>query len=66
MTTNMKFHDRPVTKDGMSGMNTKMQGPGRVVQDRSYFMTQIRQKCQQTCEEIEKMKNKMENMNKET
>ena len=40
----MQVSERPVTQQGMSGMRTAGQGPGRQVLDKSYFMAELRQK----------------------
>lgn len=36
-----------MTQQGMSGMKTAGQGPGRQVLDKSYFLTELRQKKQE-------------------
>lgn len=44
LRTDLKVAERPVTQQGMSGLKTAGQGPGRQVMDRSYFLNELRAK----------------------
>ncbi|EGR30620.1 intraflagellar transport protein, putative [Ichthyophthirius multifiliis] len=57
---NLKIIERPVTKDGMTGMSTKPQSQGRVYQDKGYFMNILRQKTSDIIDQIKKFKEKVE------
>ena len=45
-----------MTQQGMMGMRIKTAGPGRQVQDASYFITLLRTKCSELTSEITKFK----------
>ena len=45
LNTNIQVAERPVTQQGMMGMKVQPQGPGRQVQDRSYYMAELRKRC---------------------
>jgi len=47
LNTEVKVADRPLTQMGVKGMHTALQGPGRQVYDKTYYMTQLRQKIQE-------------------
>jgi hypothetical protein len=47
MVTNVEISARPVTQQGMSGMKTAAQGPGRQVADKSFFLNTLRVKIQE-------------------
>ena len=57
--------DRPVTNHGMMGMNTKTVGPGRQIYDRNYYANQMKQKNIEIASEIQKMKQEVEDINKD-
>ena len=44
LKTNVQVADRPVTQQGMTGMRTGNQGPGRQIQDKSYYLGELRAK----------------------
>jgi intraflagellar transport protein 74 len=58
--TNMSISDRPVTQQGLSGMRTAGMGPQRQIQDNSYYLTLLRQKCTEIMKEIEVLKGTVE------
>lgn len=47
--------ERPVTQGGISGMRPVTSGPGRMVQDASYFVGVLRQKINEISAEIARM-----------
>jgi intraflagellar transport protein 74 len=57
--------DRPVTNHGMMGMNVKTAGPGRQIYDRNYYANQMKQKNIEIANEIQKMKQEVEDINKD-
>jgi intraflagellar transport protein 74 len=57
--------DRPVTQQGMMGMKVSNQGPGRQIADRSYYMGELRKKCDELSSEIQKMNGEIEQHNKD-
>lgn len=58
--------DRPVTGQGMMGMRTGSQGPGRSVQDRSYFLGLFRTKVGEISDEIRSLKGRCDQYNKDS
>jgi intraflagellar transport protein 74 len=57
--------DRPVTNHGMSGIKVQHQGPGRQIYDRSYYYNLLKNKNSEIVNEIEKMKQEVEQINKD-
>lgn len=55
LNTDVQVAERPVTQQGMSGMKTAGQGPGRQVLDKSYFLAELRQKKQELLQVNEQM-----------
>ncbi len=58
----LKVDDRPVTQQGMGGMKTAGQGPGRQIFDRSYYIGLLRAKQSELNQEIEKIHQKWERL----
>jgi intraflagellar transport protein 74 len=52
LNTEVKVGNRPVTGQGMTGIRIKTAGPGRQVQDTSYFLGLLRTKNQELQDEI--------------
>ncbi|KAJ3090365.1 Intraflagellar transport protein 74 [Quaeritorhiza haematococci] len=57
--------DRPMTQQGLGGVKMTSQGPGRVVQDKTYFQAELRQKINLLWGEIAKLNNEAEQIQKE-
>ena len=57
--------DRPVTNHGMSGIKIQNQGPGRQIYDRNYYFNLLKQKNNDIVGEINKMKQEVEDINKD-
>ena len=55
---------RPVTQNGIQGLSTKAQGPGRTVHDRSYFLQELTKRSQNIYEEVNKFKKQTEEITK--
>eukprot|EP00240_Pyramimonas_obovata_P000770 CAMPEP_0118951980 /NCGR_PEP_ID=MMETSP1169-20130426/54012_1 /TAXON_ID=36882 /ORGANISM="Pyramimonas obovata, Strain CCMP722" /LENGTH=604 /DNA_ID=CAMNT_0006899135 /DNA_START=101 /DNA_END=1915 /DNA_ORIENTATION=+ len=62
VNTDVQVADRPVTQQGMTGMRTAAQGPGRQVQDKSYFLTELRHKKQELSKVLESMNFEIDKM----
>lgn len=58
--------DRPVTQQGLMGLRPATSGPGRQVQDASYFLGLLRSKINETAGQITKMKGDIERIGKES
>lgn len=58
--TDVSIADRPVTQHGLVGMRPVTSGPGRMVQDASYFVGVLRQKITEISTEIDRMKGEHE------
>ena len=65
LNTNIQVAERPVTQQGMMGMKPVSQGPGRQIQDRSYYMGELRKRCDELQGEINKMNGEAEQYNKD-
>jgi intraflagellar transport protein 74 len=65
LNTNIQVAERPVTQQGMMGMKPVSQGPGRQIQDRSYYMGELRKRCDELTAEIRKMNGEAEQYNKD-
>ena len=57
--------DRPVTNHGMSGIKVNNQGPGRQIYDRTYYLNLLKNKNTEIVNEISKMKQEVEDINKD-
>jgi intraflagellar transport protein 74 len=66
LNTNIQVAERPVTQQGMMGMKPISQGPGRQIQDRSYYMGELRKRCDELQSEINKMNAEADQYNKDT
>jgi len=53
LNTEVKVAERPLTQMGVKGMHTGVQGPGRQVYDKTYYMTQLRQKIQELTQALQ-------------
>lgn len=58
--TDVSITDRPVTQHGLVGMRPTTSGPGRMVQDASYFTGVLRQKISEISAEIGRMRAEQE------
>lgn len=56
LNTNVNVADRPVTQHGMGGMRVGTAGPKRQVQDTSYYISLLRNKCTEISAEVKKLK----------
>jgi intraflagellar transport protein 74 len=63
--TKVSSIDRPVTNHGMMGMGQKAAGPGRQIYDRNYYATMLKNKNNDIVTEITKMKQEVEDINKD-
>ena len=59
METEVKVSDRPVTQQGMMGMRVRTAGPGRQVQDNTYYLGLLRNKITEITE-INKFKREID------
>ncbi|XP_013407954.1 intraflagellar transport protein 74 homolog [Lingula anatina] len=57
--------DRPMTQQGLGGIKTGGRGPHRQVQDRSYFLGQLRTKHNELNQECNKLRKDIEQANEE-
>lgn len=67
LSTGLKVDDRPVTgaQQGMMGMKTAGQGPGRQIFDRSYYIGQLRAKQSELNQEIDKIHDEWDRLQNE-
>ncbi|KAJ3277281.1 Intraflagellar transport protein 74, partial [Borealophlyctis nickersoniae] len=57
--------DRPMTQQGLGGMKTGVQGPGRMVQDRTFYQSELRQRITLLSTELAKLNTEYDTMAKE-
>jgi intraflagellar transport protein 74 len=50
--TEVKVSERPMTMQGVMGMKTGSVGPKRQIYDKSYYMVELRKRCQELGDEI--------------
>lgn len=60
LNTEVNVANRPVTQQGMMGMRIATAGPGRQVQDSSYFLGRLHQKTSEIKLEIERLKTELD------
>lgn len=60
LNTEVNVSDRPVTQQGMMGMRVGSAGPGRQVQDASFFMGKLHSKTSELTAEIDKLQKEVE------
>ncbi|GLE04119.1 hypothetical protein PINS_up013030 [Pythium insidiosum] len=60
LNTEVNVSDRPVTQQGMMGMRVGTAGPGRQVQDTSYFMGKLHAKTTEITSEIDRLRKEIE------
>eukprot|EP00960_Hanusia_phi_P068383 766830-Hanusia_phi.AAC.1 len=65
LNTNIQVAERPLTQQGMMGMKVTVQGPGRQIADKTYYMGELRKKCDEMQSEIRKMNVEVEQYNKD-
>jgi len=58
--TEVKVTDRPMTMHGLTGLKTGSLGPKRQVYDKTYYMLELRKRCTDIQEEVEKMNKEVE------
>ena len=63
--TKVNSVDRPVTNHGLSGIIGNSVGPGRQIYDRNYYNNLLRNKNNDIATEINKMKQEVEDINKD-
>jgi intraflagellar transport protein 74 len=60
LTASINVSDRPVTGQGMMGMQTQANGPGRLVQDPSYYVGILRKKINDVATETKRLNTEMD------
>eukprot|EP00741_Cyanophora_paradoxa_P002103 tig00000551_g2039.t1 len=66
LNTNVQISERPVTQQGMMGMKGAAAGPGRQVQDKSFFMGELRAKISELKSEIDALTNERDKRQNDT
>jgi intraflagellar transport protein 74 len=65
MNAKIQSLDRPVTNHGLSGMKAGSLGPGRQYYDRNYYVNLMKTKNNEIADEINKMKQEVNDINKD-
>ena len=60
LNASINVSDRPMTGQGVMGMKTQSQGPGRLVQDSAYYVGLLRQKINEVGKETQRLQDEME------
>ena len=63
--TKVSSIERPVTNHGLSGITAHTAGPGRQVYDRNYYANLLKNKNNDIIQEVSKMKQEVETINKD-
>lgn len=66
LNTEVNIKDRPVTREGMVGIISGSMGPGRQVEDASYWVGKLRQKTAELQAEIDRMKAEVDQFHKDS
>ncbi|KAF6039080.1 IFT74 [Bugula neritina] len=66
ISSQIQITDRPMTQQGMVGMQTGNRGPNRQVQDKSYFLGLLRSKINELKTECQKMNKEVEEVQSES
>ena len=65
LNASINVSDRPMTGQGVMGMRTQAQGPGRLVQDSPYFIGVLRKKITDILNETQKLRSEMDQHEKD-
>mmetsp|Transcript_3790 Transcript_3790/g.5884 ORF Transcript_3790/g.5884 Transcript_3790/m.5884 type:complete len:604 (-) Transcript_3790:235-2046(-) len=65
LSANINVSDRPVTGQGVMGMKTQGQGPGRLVQDPAYYIGLLRKKINEVGSETQRLQEEIEQQNRD-
>jgi TolA-binding protein len=60
LSASINVSDRPMTGQGVMGMKTQSQGPGRLVQDSAYYVGLLRAKINEVGKETQRLQDEME------
>jgi intraflagellar transport protein 74 len=60
LSASINVSDRPMTGQGVMGMKTQSQGPGRLVQDSAYYVGLLRAKINEVGKETQRLQDDME------
>lgn len=53
--TEIKVSERPMTMQGVMGMKTGSLGPKRQIYDKTYYLVELRKRCQELAEEVSRL-----------
>ncbi|CAE7225287.1 Ift74 [Symbiodinium sp. CCMP2592] len=53
--TEVKVSDRPMTMQGVMGMKTGSMGPKRQIYDKTYYLVELRKRCQELVDEVARL-----------
>lgn len=62
LSTNVVVDNRPVTRQGLTGMHTKQLGPGRQIADDKYFVNELRNRIREITQETENMRREVQDI----
>ena len=65
LSANLNVYDRPMTGQGVMGMKTQQNGPGRLGQDSTYFVGLLRKKITDVNSESKRLQIEMEQQSKD-
>lgn len=65
LSTNVVVDNRPVTRQGLTGMHTKPLGPGRQIADDKFFITELRTRIADITNETTRMRQEQETIKKD-
>mmetsp|Transcript_7547 Transcript_7547/g.11198 ORF Transcript_7547/g.11198 Transcript_7547/m.11198 type:complete len:604 (-) Transcript_7547:179-1990(-) len=65
LSASINVSDRPVTGQGVMGMKTQGQGPGRLVQDPAYYVGLLRKKINEVGNETRRLQEEIDQQNRD-
>lgn len=65
MRGGLQVKDRPMTQQGLGGLRSTAQGPGRLIQDKTYFQAELRQKITLLSNELNRINQETEQVTRE-
>eukprot|EP01137_Pigoraptor_chileana_P006479 Opistho-2@3226 len=65
LASQIQVGDRPLTQQGLTGLKTGSQGPQRMVQDKTFYLGQLRAKSNELLAEINRLNGEIESYNRD-
>lgn len=63
--TEVNVSDRPMTMQGLSGMKTGSMGPKRQIYDKTYYIVELKKRCQELVDEVSRLNKEINDIQQE-